>query len=235
MTENHPSGNETVTSGHTMPLAIEHLLESGYIETNSLFSVTIANHDNIDRYDLIHPGTNTRLLWTPESHAETMDYIEQVLGTPEHPIFPSKTKSPLEEELTEGDLYELDPGARSLSNILVSSPYVPEYMDRITKRAENFMWELSRLDKNQFGIDLEDVIVNHNSSRTDDIFLSIVPPISNEKVGPHKPASSMDKLELERERLRSNLASLALNQSQKRRPIQPHTPAPKKLRPPESI
>ncbi|GAC1500541.1 MAG: hypothetical protein NVS1B10_04230 [Candidatus Saccharimonadales bacterium] len=145
---------------------------NGYIDTNPMFNLAISNNDNIARYDLIHPESETRRLWTPLTDPTSVNLIEELIGNEEHPVF-----FPIVNETTEGQLYEIPPSVRSLTSRLEVSPYIPEYMSRLKKRAIEFMGKVAILDRDKFGLDINDLIINHNGDSVDDVFFSVMPPV----------------------------------------------------------
>ncbi|HTB49084.1 MAG TPA: hypothetical protein VK712_03310 [Verrucomicrobiae bacterium] len=167
-----PHISETGPTHIDIPEQVQGLFELGYIETNPLFNVTHANQDATRRYDLIHPDSDMRILWTPPSDPASMELIEAVIGSEDHPIF-----FPLLSRDATGDTYKLPNNVRLLENTLETSPYIPEYMERLERKARAFMEKLAILDAQSFGLDTLDLVINHNGDKRDDVFLSVVPPV----------------------------------------------------------
>ena len=167
-----PHISETGPTHTNIPEQVQGLFELGYIEANPLFNVTYDNQDGVRRYDLIHPASDMRILWTPPSDPASMELIEAAIGSEDHPVF-----FPLLSRDATGDTYKLPNNVRLLENTLETSPYIPEYMERLKRKAEELMEKLALLDAQSFGLDTLDLVINHNGDKRDDVFLSVVPPV----------------------------------------------------------
>lgn len=164
--------HEASSSALETPEVVTKLLGSGFIEANPLFNV--APNPNDGRYDLIDPGSDTRLLWTPPTDEEAMAVAEELIGNEDHPVF-----FPLVSKNEGGNLYQLPLSVRLLATTVESSPYIPEYTDRLKRRAGEFIHKFAILDVHSFGLTEKDLIINHNGDNTDDIFFSVLPPLES--------------------------------------------------------
>jgi hypothetical protein len=163
---------ETRPNAPDLPESVQALKEEGFTEVSPVFNVAINNKDPYSRYDLIEPYYHRRLLWTPPSDKDSENIVNDLLD-PEH----GSVIFPVYERTDEGVLYQLPENARLLSNTLSSSPYINEYMMSLRLRAAEFLDKLAVLDEDKFGLDINDLIVNHNGSVKDDVIFSVVPPL----------------------------------------------------------
>lgn len=154
------------------PEAIVRLFDEGFVPTNPQFNVALTDRTDIARYDIINPDTEVRLLWTPPGDDASMQVVEELVGDRMHPVFfPENARD------KEGVLYELPTSVRLLTTTLDEAPYIPEYMARLEKRANEFLGKLAVLDQGSFGVTLNDLAINYNGTDGDDAFFAILPPL----------------------------------------------------------
>lgn len=165
------ANSETRPSPIQIPDSVEGLKAIGYLDVNPLFNVAEDNPDHITRYDLIHPKTEERILWTPPSSPTSMELVEFAIGDREHPVF-----FPLLKRDHEGDEYHLPNNVRPLFKTFESRPFVEEYMARLEQDAKEFLGKLALLDPRSFGIDTKDILINH-TTKSEEVFFSILPPL----------------------------------------------------------
>lgn len=120
-------------------------------------------------YDLINRLNGDRKLWVPDSDTEAESTVRAKLGS--HAVLAGTPVS-------DGIVYEVPAGTRSLRKTLKTSPYEKAYMQRLSERAHEFLQTLAKLDTNRFGITVDTLAISHNGhDDSDDAYLCAVPPL----------------------------------------------------------
>ncbi len=122
-------------------------------------------------FDVIDKATNARLYFTTPADQDAERIVKKELG--------DKAILPLTRNEDYFSVYSVTDGARLLIKSLEASPYQEAYMKKLKQDATEFINKIKKLDKNAFGIKLSDIAIQHNGpdNSSDDIYLSVVPPL----------------------------------------------------------